>query len=498
MKPSTPFTIAAADVPILRSALLQLTRIGYGETQICKRLGLKDLTELHWRALPIYRAEQLTVRDSQASAIDLFLLQGTIPPPELDRLFDPPHQAALVRAGLLVLDASGAASAGVTLYPVGDRIIISDHAWPALPHPGFAEVPPDQVMFIGTDSRWLARATVRRPIEAALDLCTGSGIHAVLAAAHAKRVVAVDVNPRAVQCTRFNALASGADHLEARLGDLYEPLGDAQFDLITANPPFVPSPRDSLQYRDGGRSGEDVQQRIIAGLPRHLAPGGMCQIVTEFGERGDEPLADRLRQWLGDAPMDIHILRLRETSASGYAIGHADGADSYAAFLESVQAWAGNLRTQGYTRIVSVLLAFQWSDPTSGPPWTRSETPQSLHAPAHTEIEAAFAAEALVHKPNFFELLERSRVRWAGPIALLEARVLGRDVRGSAQAELLGKSLPILQTLDSVERDILLLIAKPLAVTDVLVLAQALNLTKETTLTTLRSLICRQLIRLFQ
>jgi len=473
---------------------LQLARTGYRETQVRERLGLADLTDLRWRALPVYRLEKLAVRDPLTAAIDLFLLQGAIPLAELDLLFDHAHQAVLVRAGLLLLDEPGVVRAKATLFPVGDRLIFSDHAWPSLPHPGCMNVPADQVMFVGTDSRWLARVTMRRPVRAALDLCTGSGIHALLAAAHSTRVVAVDINPRAVQCTRFNSHASGANNVAALAGDLYEPVGGEKFDLITANPPFVPSPRDSLKYRDGGRSGEDVQRRIIAGLPMHLAPGGMAQMVTEFGERGNEPLANRLREWLGGAPMDIHILRLREHSAADYAIGHADGADSYQAFLHSVHDWADNLKTQGYTRIVSVLLAFQWSDLTVGSPWTRVASPQSLHAPANTEVEADFAAERLARKPNFYELLERGHVRWAGPMALLEARVLGRDVRASAQAELLGKALPILQPLDPVERDILILIEKPLAVSELLVLAQGLNFAKADILTALGSLIRRRLV----
>jgi hypothetical protein len=495
---SASYTIDAADVPILRNAILQFAGIGYGETSIRERLGLNDLTDLRWRALPIYREEKLAVRDSQAIAIDLFLLQGAIPLTELDRLFDQADQAALVRAGLLLLDEPGIARARASLFPIGNHLIFSDHAWPSLPHPGYEQVPPDQVMFIGKDSRWLGRATARRPVGAALDLCTGSGIQALLAASHSRRVVAVDINPRAVQCARFNCQASGVNNIEVRLGDLYEPVGDASFDLITANPPFVPSPRDSLKYRDGGRSGEDVQSRIIAGLPQYLAPGGMAQMVTEFGERGDEPLANRLREWLRDAPMDIHILRLHEHSVADYSIGHADGAGSYQAFLDSVQDWAGNLRTQGYNRIVSVLLAFQWSDPTLGRPWTRSEAPQSLHSAANTEVEAAFAAERMVRQANFHELLERSRVRWAGPIALLEARVLGREMSGNTQAELLGQGLPILQTLDPVERDILLLIEKPLAVSELIAVAQGSNFAVETILTTLGSLIRRRLVHLFQ
>ena len=496
MTDSATFTVDGADVPGLRNAVLHIAGMGYCEARVRERLGLSDLTDLLWRALPIYRVEQLAIRDALASAIDLFLLQGAIPLDELDRLFDKADQDLLVRAGLLLIDKQGLARARASLFPVGDRLVFSDHAWPSLPHPGCVKVPSDQVMSVGTDSRWLARATVRQPVGAALDLCTGSGVHALLAASHSRRVLAVDINPRAARCTRFNIQASGASNIEAVVGDLYEPVGEGCFDLITANPPFVPSPRDSLQFRDGGRSGEDVQRRIIAGLPHHLAPGGTAQIVTEFGERGEEPLSDRLREWLGGAAMDIYILRLRENSATSYAIGHADSDDTYEAFLNSVRDWADNLRTQGYTRVVSVLLAFQWSDPALGQPWTRSEKSQPPHRNAGAEVEAAFLAERMVRQLNFHELLERGRVCRAGPIGLMESRMLGGGLRPSAQAELLGKALPIMQWLDPVEREILVLIEKAVAVPELLMLARGFNLDKQTVFTALGSLIRRGLVLL--
>ena len=494
MNLSPSYSVDDADVPALRKVLLRLAHIGYDEKQVREYLGLIDLAELQWRAIPIYRGDQLAIRDPLATAIDLFLLQSAVPLTELDQLFIRTDQEVLVRAGLLLIDESGMARARASLFPVGDRLVFSDHAWPLLPHPGCVTVSDDQVMSVGTDSRWLARATVRRSVGAALDLCTGSGIHALLAAAHSKRVVAVDINPRAAQCTRFNSLASGTSNIEVLVGDLYDPVGSERFDLITANPPFVPSPRDSLKFRDGGRSGEDVQRRIIAGLPHHLAPGGMAHIVTEFGERGEEPLANRLREWLGGAPMDIYILRLRVHSAANYAMGHADGVGSSENFLNSVHDWIENLSTQGYTRMVSVLLTFQWSDSAVGSPWTRSDSPQTLHSAAGTEVAAAFAAERLVRQPNFLDLLGRSRVRWAGPIALQETKVLGYEVPSTVQAELLGRSLSIQHRLDTTERAILALIGKPMPFSELVGLAQGLNLDREVVVSAIGSLIRRGLV----
>jgi hypothetical protein len=354
-------------------------------------------------------------------------------------------------------------------------------------------------MSIGNDSRWLARATVRRRVQTALDLCTGSGVHAVLAARHAKRVVAVDINPRAARCARFNSRASGAEQVEVAVGDLYEPVRDERFDLITANPPFVPSPVEWLRYRDGGRSGEEIQRRIIAGFPQHLAAGGTAQLVTEFGEGDGEPLSKRLRDWLAGAPLDIHILRVREHSATRYAIGHAgnaQGNDTFGAFLDSVRDWAGNLRAQGYTRIVSVLLAFQWSDPTLGSPWTRTEeAPPPLKAAA-TEVETAFFAERLVRKADFRGMLEHSRVGRTGPIGLIETRALGSSLPAQVQGKLLGRALSPLQWLNPVERSILELMEEPRTVEELLSLAHGPTLDKEALLQAITSLVRMGLARL--
>ncbi len=338
--------------------------------------------------------------------------------------------------------------------------------------------------------------------NAALDLCTGSGIQALLAAEHAKRVVAVDINERAARCTRFNAQLSGVTNLEVLVGDLFEPVQRKRFDLITANPPFVPSPLNTLGFRDGGRSGEDIQKRIVAGLPDHLAPGGSAHMITELGERENEPLANRLHEWLAGAPMDIHILRLREFSATKYAIGHAKG-DDYAVFLDSVQSWAGNLRAQGYQRVVVVLISFQWnqrSDSASGPPWVRVEETQAPQRPAGAEIEAAFQAERFSRRLDLHETLKRSSLRRTGPIALLDAQLLGGELglelKTNAKATLLGQALPVEHQLDPVERELLnfLNLDTPVPVSDLLGQARQLNIGEDSVLAAITSLLRRRLI----
>ncbi len=478
----------------LGRCLAHVLSIGYSESKVRERLGLGDLSDLQMRAIPIYRKERLSRRCPLDTAIDLFLLQGLVPAGELDRLLDKSDTDVLARSGVLAFTAAGAASSNLSLYPVDNRLIFSDHAWPQLCKSESTAVSPDQVMFVGADSRWLARATVRSHVSGALDLCTGSGIHALLAAEHCRKISAVDINPRAVRCTRFNAMALGCRNLEVFEGDLYTPVGKEKFGLITANPPFVPSPVNSLAFRDGGRTGEDVQRRIVAGLSERLAPGGIAQIVTEVGERDGEQIEARIREWLNGAPLDIHVLRLRIHTAEAYAIGHAGG-DTPEEFLASVDAWSENLRLQGFARVVSVLLAFQWSDPSFGLPWNRVDEACPPQREAGEEIKASFQAERLSRDPRLPETLKRRKVQRAGPVIVREGKVLGRRSLASCTATLSGQAIPVEYRIDPVELGLLDAMDNPVDVPTLEKIARQINVSESSLYTGLVSLLRKRLIK---
>jgi release factor glutamine methyltransferase len=147
-----------------------------------------------------------------------------------------------------------------------------------------------------SDSRFLAdvlREQTLPPRATALDLCTGSGILALTAAARgAREVTAIDVSRRAVATVKLNALMNHL-HVRALRGDLYEPVGDQRFDAIVSNPPYVPSGDDELPSSgperawDAGRDGRLILDRIIAGADEHLRPGGFI-LLTHSSLLGTE------------------------------------------------------------------------------------------------------------------------------------------------------------------------------------------------------------------
>jgi HemK-related putative methylase len=116
-----------------------------------------------------------------------------------------------------------------------------------------------------------------------LDMGTGSGVCAIFAARHARRVVAVDINPAAVRCASINARVNHLEHrIEVRHGDLFAPVGGERFDLIAFNPPFLRGAPQS--DRDRAWRSTDVAERFAAGLSNHLKPGGAALVVlSTFG-----------------------------------------------------------------------------------------------------------------------------------------------------------------------------------------------------------------------
>ena len=139
-----------------------------------------------------------------------------------------------------------------------------------------------------------------QPGERVLELGTGAGLAAILAARAGSKVVATDVVPEAAACARENAVLNGvAGKVEVRLGDCYDPVAGLTFDLICTNPPQMPTPpgrnrEDPEAAADnGGVDGWEVLDRVIQGAPRHLAPGGRL-IFTIFAFLGQKAAMSKL------------------------------------------------------------------------------------------------------------------------------------------------------------------------------------------------------------
>jgi ribosomal protein L3 glutamine methyltransferase len=130
-------------------------------------------------------------------------------------------------------------------------------------------------------------------VASALDLCTGGGSLAILAARvfPNARIEAVDLSPGALEVAARNLEEHGLrDRIALKQGDLFAPLESARFDLILTNPPYV----DAATVADfppeyaaeptlahaGGADGLDIVRRILNEAPKHLTASGtlICEV----------------------------------------------------------------------------------------------------------------------------------------------------------------------------------------------------------------------------
>ncbi|GGW46048.1 methyltransferase [Streptomyces lucensis JCM 4490] len=161
------------------------------------------------------------------------------------------------------------------------------------------------------------------PGSRVLDVGTGSGALALEAARRGAEVTAVDVSRRAVWTARLNAWLTRLP-VRIRRGNLFGPVGDRSYDVILANPPYVPAPdtrrgpHGRSRAWDAGHDGRLLLDRICRDAPALLRPGGLLLIVHSALSGPDRTLellraaglkaAVVRRRWIAFGP----VLRSRE------------------------------------------------------------------------------------------------------------------------------------------------------------------------------------------
>jgi release factor glutamine methyltransferase len=119
-----------------------------------------------------------------------------------------------------------------------------------------------------------------------IDVGTGSGFLAVIAAENAENVLALDLNPYAIRCSRANSVLNSVESkIDFMQADLLTALNfKAKFDLIFFNAPYLPSEAheaESWIERSwaGGVNGREVIDRFITQVPTHLKLGGKVLLM---------------------------------------------------------------------------------------------------------------------------------------------------------------------------------------------------------------------------
>lgn len=344
--------------------------------------------------------------------------------------------AALTREGVDALLAIGIVTeSGAQLVPRA-RIVPSEGL--LLAFDGFSrgeDDPPGWVSSFTPTAYWLASVTPRRRVGRALDIGTGNGAHALLAAGHADSVVATDINPRALAFTQISAALNGIHNVETRLGSLFDPVAGETFDLITCNAPYVISPERRWQYRDGGLPGDQLSERVVRESALHLAEGGHASVLVSWlAESEDEP-DERVYSWLEGNGCDAWVLGLSGADPLDHAAGwnehFAGDADSMGAALDDWASYFDALDA-GWITEGAVLMR------------KRSSDHHLIRADPVDEEELEFASDQIERVFTALALLAED-----GAIAVARAQLrLAEDVRFDQQLDRHGNVQEIRISLD--------------------------------------------------
>jgi hypothetical protein len=316
---------------------------GYTQDSL-SRLGL---AELHANSLARRSASAWAVTGNARLdlLVRLFYLGETVEISQGARLIPKEILYRLLTSGLLERDGERLQPACMLTH-FGELILASD-SWRR------AEAcASDLVLGVNPTTQLLAACSMLRPGESALDLGTGCGTLALVAAASASSVIGTDINRRALNLSGINAALNGASNVLFLQGDRFEPVAGRRFDSIICNPPFFLAPVSGLLYCDNSLELDGFVESLAQSAPQFLEANGVFQMLAEWVEFESESWEQRLRPWFEESHCDVHIWRGYEFSPVEYARkraleqGHLDP-DSAAASFGERTSYLRQRRVQG-------------------------------------------------------------------------------------------------------------------------------------------------------
>lgn len=366
----------------IRSAF---TRAGYTRTGILEKIRAGDFPSLRAGDIPI-----LMRRTDSGSNLDtlirLFLVEVPCGKDAVSRAVDPMDMNDWAEAGLITMEGP-LVRAAVKVLPFSNLLLAFD-----LPSMLGTVAGRDYVMGIGASSLTLANLTIRKPSRLTLDLGTGCGLQALLASRHSEKVIAVDINERAVAFAGFNAALNGIENVECRRGDFFGPVGGVEFDLIISNPPYVISPEHDYAYCSAGLDGDELCRKIVREAPALLAEGGFCQVLCNWAESDGRPWMERIRGWVEGGGCDAWAMRSQSRDIASYASTWIRHTESHGRGItrERFEEWMRYYDHMGISGIGSGMITLRRR--TGSCTWFRAdEAPEKMLGPCGEGILLGFA-----------------------------------------------------------------------------------------------------------
>ena len=360
-----------------------LARLGYTEESVEQLLG-EDGTAAGPEDIAVF--SRRLPGTPLGIALRLLLLQLPVDEAEGAVALGRDAVDALLVLGLVVA-GDGRLVSRSRIMPVENLLLAFD---------GFstADDPHGYVSTYSPTTAWLAALTPRRHVARAVDIGTGNGAHALLAARHSDRVVATDLNPRALAYTEINAALNGLDNIETRLGSLFEPVAGEQFDLITCNAPFVVSPESRWQYRDSGMHADELSELLVRHGAAALAPDGYASLLVSWVAESEEDPDERVHAWIESSGCDAWVLGLSSADPLDHAFSWNNHlVDDQQALGAALDDWTAHFRSIGVGWITEGAVLLHRRE---GPEHAVRVDPidEDDLGEAGEQIERAFAAQA--------------------------------------------------------------------------------------------------------
>ena len=309
----TPLIPRAPSVDNARRMRAFLRESGYTESGLKAALGSAEPPVPHLRNLPRFLDR---TRDESALSVlvRLFFLDVALSKAAVRRTL-PDWFIGLCRDYGLLVDQGEDLHSRVLMVPYAGLLLASDPYRRLSTRERF-----DHVLTVNPATQHLANFAMRTRVRSTLDLGTGCGVQALLAAASSQEVVATDVNPRAIAYAEFNSRLNGLENIHCVTGDGFAPVRGKTFDRILCNPPFVLAPSTEYVYRDSGLELDLFCRRLIEEAPALLLDGGCFQMIFEWAQlEDDSDWRTRVMPWLEGTGCDVWLLKRYTQCPEWYA-----------------------------------------------------------------------------------------------------------------------------------------------------------------------------------
>jgi methylase of polypeptide subunit release factors len=286
----------------------------------------------------------------------------------------------------------------------------------------------DFVMPPGNITLQLAYATIPHRGGLTLDLGTGCGPLALLAARQSERVIATDKNARAAAFTHFNARLNGAANVHVCAGDLFEPVAKSRFNLIVSNPPFVIGPTRRYLFRDSGGAGDEFCRALIRAVPTLLEPDGYCQLMCNFPHEEGRPWPGGLAEWFDGLGCDVLVWVQRTEKISDYAMTWIISTESRD--VEKVprlyDEWMNYFEERRIEAVSYVLVTMRRREDGRG--WTDiDDTTRQIVGPCGDQVKRCFAIREFLERTPSEQALLDTRFRLAPEAAIHQEHRMTSD-----------------------------------------------------------------------